>query len=105
MAEEIEIDEERHVFRTLIRLAVFIGLIYAVGRFVAQKKNEYEGLTESEARSRFVDTVGPKLGDETAEEIADQVIPKLKERGLLKPDPDDETDADPVAEAVDSVVE
>jgi hypothetical protein len=105
MTEEIEIAEERHVFRTLITLTVFVGLIYAAGRFLAQKKDEYAGLTESQARTKFVDKVGPKLGEETAEDIADQVIPKLKERGLIKPDPTDDAGTDPVAEAVDSVVE
>lgn len=105
MAEEVEIAEERHVFRTLVRLAVFVGLIYVAGRFLARKKDEYAGLTESEARTKFMAKVGPKLGVETAEEIADQVIPKLKERGLVKSDPADTEDADPVSEAVDSVVE
>ena len=106
MTKDIEIEEGRHVFRTLVKLAVFSGLIYAAGRFLAQKKEEYAGLTESQARARFVDKVGPKLGEETAEEIADQVIPKLKERGIVKPDPsDDATGGDPVAEAVDSIVE
>jgi hypothetical protein len=61
------------------------------------------------------------VGDDTASEIADQVIPKLKDRGLLKSDPveaaSDEVMAaadkvaaaveeatDSVAEAVESVV-
>lgn len=89
MADEIEIAEGRHFFRTLVKLAVFAGLLYAAGRFVAQQKEELSGLTESQARTKFVDKVGPKLGDETAQDIADQVIPKLKERGLVKPDPTD----------------
>ena len=106
MTEEIEVVEERHFLGTLIRLAVFIGVIYALGRLVARQKDEYAGLTESEARSKFMAKVGPKLGEETAQEIADQVIPKLKERGLIKPDPtEDSKDDDPVAEAVDTVVE
>jgi hypothetical protein len=77
---------ERHPFRFLIRLAIFAGLVYAAGRLVAQKKDEYMGLTESEARSKFVQRAGPRIGDDTAEEIADQVIPKLKERGFVKAD-------------------
>ncbi len=89
MAKEIDVANERHVFRSLLKLAVFLSLIYAAGRFIAQKKDEYSGLTESQARTKFVDKVGPKLGDDTAEEIADQVIPKLKEKGLLKSDASD----------------
>jgi hypothetical protein len=60
--------------------------VYAAGRLVAQKKDEYMGLTESEARSKFIQKAGPRIGDDTAEEIADQVIPKLKERGFVKAD-------------------
>jgi hypothetical protein len=77
---------ERHPFRFLLKLAIFAGLVYAAGRLVAQKKDEYMGLTESEARSKFIQKAGPRIGDDTAEEIADQVIPKLKERGFVKAD-------------------
>ena len=89
MTEEIEITDERHPLRSMLKLAVFVGLLYAAGRFLAQKKNEYADLTESQARSKFVDTIAPRVGDETAEDIADQVIPKLKDRGLIKSDPMD----------------
>lgn len=77
---------ERHPLRFVFKLAVFAALVYLAGRMVAQKKGEYMGLTESEARSKFVAKAGPRIGDETAEEIADQVIPKLKEKGFVKPD-------------------
>ncbi|HSM45467.1 MAG TPA: hypothetical protein VK969_10665 [Acidimicrobiia bacterium] len=116
-SEETE-GKERHPLRFLIKIAVLGGLIYGTSRFVSEKKNEYTDLTESQARAKLIDKVGPKLGDETAREIADQVIPKLKERGLVKPDPmaeaaDDLRDAadkvedaaDKVSEAVESLVE
>lgn len=77
---------ERHPLRFLLKLAIFAGLVYAAGRLVAQKKDEYMGLTESEARSKFVQRAGPRIGDDTAAEIADQVIPKLKEKGFVKAD-------------------
>ncbi len=83
--QEIE-DKERHPFRFLFKLAFFAGLIYLVSRFVAEKKDEYAGMTESQAREMFMEKMGPRIGDDNASEIADQVIPKLKERGLLKPD-------------------
>lgn len=111
--QEVEIDE-RHPFRFLLKFAIFVGVLYMTGRFFAQKKNEYADLTESEARDKFVGKMAPRVGDDTATEIADQVIPKLKERGLIKADPTesgDDADAaeknadqDEVSEAVDSVV-
>lgn len=81
---------ERHPLRFLFKLAVFGGLVYVASRVIAQKKGEYMGLTESEARTKFVEKAGPRIGDETAGEIADQVIPKLKEKGFVKPDVDAE---------------
>lgn len=126
MTEEFEVETEgRHPIRFLIKLATFLGLAYVAGRFIAQKKDEYAGLTESEARERLVGKIKPRLGDDTAEEIADQVIPKLKERGFLKDGPAESAAekvkktagkaadvakekagevSDKVAEAVDSVV-
>ncbi len=125
MEEELEITEERHPLRFLVKFVIFAGLLYLAGKFLADKKNEFADLTESEAKEKLVDKISPKLGDDTAEEIADQVIPKLKDRGLIKSDPaeaaaeavkDAASDAaaavedkmgeaaDKVAEAVDSVV-
>lgn len=125
MEQEIEVADERHPFRFMIKFVVFVGLLYVAAKFLNEKRYEYSDLTESEARSKFVDTVGPRVGEDTAHEIADQVIPKLKDRGLLKADPvdeavedvkkaaDDLADAaedaadkasDKVSEAVDSVV-
>jgi gas vesicle protein len=95
MVQEVETAEDRHAVRSLVKFAVLAGLVFVAGRFLAQKKSEYAGLTESEAKDKFVETVGPRIGDEAAEDIADSVIPKLKDRGLLK--------ADPVDAAVDQV--
>ncbi|MGD2100762.1 MAG: hypothetical protein PVG83_00855, partial [Acidimicrobiia bacterium] len=65
-------ETERHPFRALFKLAVLVGLAYLVFRLVDEKKDEYMGLTESEARSKFLEKAGPRLGEETANEIADQ---------------------------------
>jgi hypothetical protein len=90
MEQEIEVANERHPFRFLMKFVVFVGLLALAAKFLNDKKTEYSDLTESQARDKFVETVGPRVGDDTANEIADQVIPKLKDRGLLKPDPVEE---------------
>lgn len=95
MEQELDVAEERHPIRFLVRFAVLAGLLYLAGRFLAQKRGEYVGLTESEAKQKLVDTIGPKIGEETAEDIAEQVIPKLRDRGFFK--------ADPMGEAVEKV--
>lgn len=97
MTRDAEVVDERHPFRFLVKFAVFAGLLFVAGRFLAQKKDEYADLTESEAREKLVDKMAPRVGDDTAEEIADQVIPKLKDRGLIK--------ADPMEAAADKVVD
>jgi hypothetical protein len=106
MAEEIrdvEVDDERHPIRFIVKLAAFVGVLYTAGRFLAQKKNEYADLTESQARDKIVEKMTPRVGDETASEIAEQVIPKLKKRGLIKADPMEEA-ADDIAAAADEAV-
>ncbi|HSO50552.1 MAG TPA: hypothetical protein VLS86_08390 [Acidimicrobiia bacterium] len=97
---------ERHPFRFLFKFLLFIGALAAVTKVVASKKKEYYGLTESEARAKFEAKLGPRIGEEKASEIADQVIPRLKDSGVIKPDPMEQVvnDAKDVAsEAVDKV--
>ena len=95
--EENTAEKERHFFRTLIKFAILAGMVSMAVRFVSAKKQEYMGLTESEARQKFEEKLGSKIGEEKAAEVADQVIPKLKEKGVIVDDP--------IAEAVDEVVD
>ena len=79
-------EAKRHPIRSFFKLAAVVGIIYAIGRFLIEKKEEYADLTETQARQKLLDKLAPKLGEDTATEIADQVIPKLRERGFLRPD-------------------
>ncbi len=78
---------ERHPFRSFFKFLLVIGALAAITRWVAMKKDEYYGLTESEARAKFESKLGPRIGEEKASEVADQVIPRLKDSGVIKPDP------------------
>lgn len=101
---------ERHPIRSLVIAGVFAGLIYSAIKFFAEQKKEYAGLTESQARDKLVEKMAPRVGDDTAGDIADQVIPKLKDRGLIKADPIEDAGgevekvADQVADATDQKV-
>lgn len=76
---------------------LILGIVGFVVSYLNGKKLEYAGLTESEARRKVEEKLAPKVGEERAAEIADQVIPKLKERGVVVDDP--------IAEAVDEMVD
>lgn len=103
---EEELEKESRPFRFLFKLTVFAALIYFAGRFMYQKKDEYYGLTESEARGKIKDKLEPRIGQEKADEVANQVVPLLKDRGVVKGDPVSEAAsdlADTMADAEDSM--
>jgi hypothetical protein len=84
---EVEHNGGRHPMRTLIRLVGLGALVYLGWKFLESQREEFMGLTESEAKAKLVERLRDKLGKETAEQIAEQVIPKLRDRGMLQPDP------------------
>jgi hypothetical protein len=97
---------KRHPFRFLFKLVLLVGGVAALSKVVAAKKEEYYGLTESEAREKFQSKLGPRIGEEKAAEVVDQVIPRLKDKGMIKPDPMEQavSDAkDAASEAVDGL--
>jgi hypothetical protein len=79
-----ETENGRHPVRFLVKLLVFIGIVAAAAKFLVSKRDEYSGLTEDEARTKMESKLAPRVGEEKAGEIADQVIPVLKDRGLIK---------------------
>ena len=89
----------RHPFRFLFKFAMLVGLIALISKVVAANKGQFVGLTESEVRAKFEAKLGRRMGTDTATEIANMVIPKLKEKGIIKPDPVEEAADD--SEAAD----
>ena len=102
MANEVE--TKRHPFRFMFRLLVLAGILYFAGKTIIGKKNEYYGITESEARAKFEAKLGPRIGEDRAAEVADQVVHRLKERGVVKSDPVEEAVSD-ATEAAEDVLE
>ena len=78
---------KRHPLRFLFKLGLLVEDVAAISKVVAAKKEEYYGLTESEARAKFQSKLGPRIGEEKAAEVVDQVIPRLKDKNVIKPDP------------------
>jgi hypothetical protein len=79
-----ETENGRHPLRFLFKLLVFIGIVAAAVKFLVTKRDEYAGLTEDEAREKMESKLTPRFGEEKAGEIAGQVIPVLKDRGIIK---------------------
>jgi arginine exporter protein ArgO len=73
--------------KAVVRLIGIAALAYFGWKFLESQREEYMGLTESEAKAKMVAKLRDKVGEETAEQIAEQVVPKLRERGMLQPDP------------------
>lgn len=73
--------------KSFVRLIGLAALAYFGWKFFESKREEFMGLTESEAKAKLKDKLIPRVGEETAEQIAEQVIPKLREKGILQPDP------------------
>lgn len=78
---------ESHAFRTLLRILFVVGIVSAIAKFLSDRRRDFYGLTEAEARAKFESKLGPIIGEDRAAEVADQVIPRLKESGVLEPDP------------------
>lgn len=83
--------------KSLLKLLTILGIVGFVVSYLNGKKLEYAGLTESEARRKVEEKLAPRVGGDRAAEIADQVIPRLKERGVVV--------EDPIADAVDEMAD
>jgi hypothetical protein len=83
---EVEVETERHPLRFMVKLLIFMGLLYVAGRFLNQQKEEWMGLSESEAKAKVESKLAPKVGEDKAAEIATQVIAALTEKGVIKAD-------------------
>lgn len=105
--EMTDMTKERHPFRFLFKLLLVVGALAAVSKVVASKSKDFQGLTESEARAKFESKLGPRIGSDKASEVADQVIPRLKEKGMIKSDVEQAVEdvKDVASEAADKVVD
>ncbi len=69
--------------KKLLKLALLVGGIAAVSKLVTAKKAEWHGLTESEVRDKLDSRLPSKMPDEKRAMVADQIVSKMQERGVL----------------------
>ena len=67
-------EKERHPFRFLFKFLVFVGIMALISKALKSKRDEFYGITESEARLKFESKLGPRIGDDKAAEVADTII-------------------------------
>ncbi len=75
--------DETHFFRALFKVLLVVGVIAAISKFFSDRWKDFNGLTEEQARAKFESKLGPIIGEDRAADVADQVIPRLKETGVL----------------------
>ncbi len=86
--DEVTIEnEERHPLRGMFRLIAVAALVYFGWKLFEAKRDEFMGLTESEAKTKLKEMLVPRLGEEAADQVVEQVVPKLRAKGILQPDP------------------
>ena len=97
------------VVRKLLRLALVVGGIAVVAKLVSFKKSQWMGLTESQVREKLERRLPGRMPDEKRTEVADKVVSKMRERGVIREEDDMvgtpgeiESDAAGSAEAADS---
>ena len=97
--------------KKLLKFALIVGGIAAVAKVVAAKKGEWHGLTEAQVRDKLSNRLPDRMPAEKQAAVADKVVAKMRERGVLTEDETAEPEtaepeaADTEAEAEDTQAE
>jgi len=89
--------------KKLFKLAVFAALVTFAVKVLMAKKQEWQGLSEPEVRSKLDNTLGSRVPPEKLGEIQDKVVGKMREHGVLREEgviEEEEVIEDVTAEAV-----
>jgi hypothetical protein len=87
---DIEIESQRHPFRFMLKFLVFMGILYLAGRFMAKQKEGWAGITEAQAREKIESRLASRVGEEKANDIANQIVTVLTEKGVIKAEATDD---------------
>jgi len=69
--------------KKLIGVALIVGAIATAAKLMASKKEEWQGLSEAEVRQRVEQRMPGRVPDEKRAAVADKVVSKMRERGVL----------------------
>ncbi len=70
--------------KKLLKVALIVGGMTAVAKLVTAKKAEWQGLTETQVREKLDARLPGRMPDEKRAGVADKVVSKMRERGVLR---------------------
>jgi hypothetical protein len=90
--------------KRLILLVLLIAVVAACARkAMSHRDSEWQGLTESEARSKLDSKLPDKIPAEKRSAISDKVVSKMRDRGVISEDPAVPDDASGVTDGSDQL--
>lgn len=69
--------------RKLVKLALIVGGAALMGRLIAAKKSNWQGLTEAQVRQKLETRLPDRVPEKKRTAIADEVVSKMRQRGVL----------------------
>ena len=90
--------------KKLLFLAALIGVIAFIARKAATDREQWEGLTEDELRSRLDERLPHQIPDDKREMITETILTKMKDRGAIAEETIDIDEPIDLAEAADEAV-
>ena len=73
--------------KKLIGFALIAGAVAAAAKLMATQKAEWQGLTETEVREKVGQRMPSRVPEEKRAEVADKVVAKMRDRGMLGEEP------------------
>lgn len=77
--------------KKLVKLALIWGGIVMVAKLVSARKTAWAGLTESEVREKLNARLPARVPDDKRAAIADLVVSKMRERGVIREESESST--------------
>lgn len=72
--------------KRLFKLAVFVALVSFAVKMLMEKKQEWEGLSEPEVRTKLDAKLGDRVPPEKLGPIQDKVVEGMRSAGVLRED-------------------
>jgi hypothetical protein len=69
--------------RRLLKLAVVAAAITGVVKLISSQKAEWQGLTESQVRTKLHDKLDSRMPSDKVDEMADKVVEGMRRSGAL----------------------